>query len=123
MSQVDRVRKNDIQRKWRKENPEKVEEYKRKHYRYDPESTRDYQLRALYGITNSDYEAMLAAQGGTCAICGISKNKNGRKFAIDHDHKTGKIRGLLCVNCNAGIGNMKDDVDLLSRALAYLKKW
>ena len=64
---------------------------------------------------------MLAAQGGCCAICGTSDTGKRKAFAVDHNHDTGKIRGLLCSNCNTGIGNLRDNVELLERAIDYLR--
>ena len=63
---------------------------------------------------------MLAAQDGKCAICGTTSTGNRKAFHVDHDHKTGKVRGLLCSNCNTGIGNLRDDIGLLNRAIEYL---
>lgn len=60
---------------------------------------------------------MLEAQGGCCAIC---KAPKGNKLCVDHDHRTGKVRGLLCSNCNAGLGMFKDSEDLLQSAKGYL---
>ena len=61
---------------------------------------------------------MLSNQSGHCAIC---INKDKRKLAVDHCHKTGKIRGLLCSNCNQGLGMFKDNLDFLGRARNYLR--
>lgn len=79
-----------------------------------------------YGITPVDYAEMLDAQGGVCAICGepeTTKHKKGtvRQLSVDHNHKTGKVRGLLCHNCNCGIGRLKDDIEKLRKAIAYLE--
>lgn len=66
---------------------------------------------------------MLAAQNGGCAICSTTTpDGNARRFHVDHDHETGKIRGLLCHSCNTGIGKLRDDPDLLLSAVAYLRK-
>ena len=73
-----------------------------------------------YGITNSDYEVLLQKQNGVCAICG-NKNKAGKRLVVDHDHKSGVVRGLLCNTCNIGIGNLRDDPSILQKALAYLR--
>lgn len=64
---------------------------------------------------------MLAAQGGKCAICG-GTNPGGHRLAVDHDHTTGAVRGLLCHACNAGIGKLRDDPALLRVAADYLDK-
>jgi hypothetical protein len=78
----------------------------------------DY-LTRRYGLTIDQYRVLLDRQGGKCAICG--GNENGRRFAVDHCHDTGRIRGLLCMKCNTGIGKLRDSVDLLRKAIAYLE--
>ena len=93
---------------WKKENPDKVSASKRKD-----------NLKAKYGLSVAEYDAMLRNQGGGCAVCG----KNGqRRLAVDHDHATGKIRGLLCVKCNIAIGNANDDPALLQKMRDYLRR-
>lgn len=87
----------------------------------DPEYTRRRALARLYGITLEKYDAMLAEQGGGCAICGATKpGGRGKYFHVDHDHGTDEVRGLLCHACNTGIGALADDVDRLMAAAAYL---
>lgn len=81
------------------------------------ESERRRRYRRLYGITVEQYDAHVAAQGGTCAICGTAPEQ---RLAVDHDHDTGAVRGLLCFTCNAGLGLLGDSVVRLARALAYL---
>lgn len=66
-----------------------------------------------------DFRKMEADQGGCCKICGGPPNGKGL-FHIDHDHQTGKIRGLLCATCNVGLGSFKDDKELLHKAITYL---
>ena len=73
---------------------------------------------ARYGLTTEDYNNMLLAQENSCAICGSSD----RSLVIDHDHKTNKVRGLLCSNCNTGIGKLGDTSELLRRAIDYLDR-
>ena len=63
---------------------------------------------------------MLEEQGGVCAICG--GDENGRTLAVDHDHQTGQIRGLLCSKCNVAIGYLSDSLEILKNAFAYLEK-
>lgn len=81
-------------------------------------------LRNNYGMTVDQYDAMLVAQGGVCAICGLPQ-KGGKTSSVnlhvDHDHATSKIRGLLCHNHNVGLGHFQDDPGLLERAAAYLR--
>lgn len=75
-----------------------------------------------YGITRQQYDQMFVEQKGLCKIC--QKIPSGRwdELCIDHDHVTGKVRGLICHNCNVGIGNFFDDPLLLEKAAEYLRK-
>ena len=84
----------------------------------DPDRARDLRLRRIYGITAEQYDRILAFQGGTCAICKRPPGKN--RLAIDHDHKTGLIRGLLCWQHNSGLTKFGDDGELLENAVAYI---
>lgn len=92
-----------------------------------PAVQRRTRLEKVYGITHEQYDAMLGAQGGGCAICG--RGPNGASLAIDHDHTCcpgagscgGCIRGLLCGNCNRGIGHLGDDAQRLRMAITYLE--
>ena len=89
---------------------------------YSPDYNANGMLKKNYGITLADYDAMVEKQGGKCAICESTKPKTpGVRFAVDHDHKTGKVRGLLCGPCNAGIGKLGDDIALLTAAIEYLR--
>lgn len=80
------------------------------------------QLKHHYGLTIEEYDAMLSSQGHKCAICRRSAQEFTTALAVDHDHKTGKVRGLLCSNCNNGLGRFKDDPAVMSAAVAYLNK-
>lgn len=71
-----------------------------------------------YGITSDDFDKMFNEQRGCCKICGIDITK---KCHIDHNHTTGKVRGLLCHNCNVAIGHAKEDVNLLTKIIQYLE--
>jgi hypothetical protein len=78
-----------------------------------------------YGISVEEYDAIKNEQGGLCAICGgfpQRTNKRINRLCIDHDHKTGKVRGLICYNCNVGLGQFEDDIDRLSAAISYLRE-
>ena len=79
-------------------------------------------LIRLYGITLEDYEHMFYEQGRACAICGRVADEFRRDLAVDHDHVTGKVRGLLCPDCNRGLGGFHDDIELIEKALQYLQK-
>ncbi len=90
------------------------------------EVTRDYKRRQQSGVTPQQVEALLAKQRGVCAICGQPERTSNRgnrvsELAVDHDHTTGTIRGLLCARCNLGLGYFNDDVNLIRRAQRYLE--
>ena len=76
-------------------------------------------LKREYGMTIADYDALLVQQDGRCAICGVQPTL--KRLAVDHDHATGRIRGLLCDNCNQALGKLKDDPELLRTAIRYLE--
>ena len=84
-------------------------------------------LKKKYGMSELDYDTMLAAQNMGCAICG-SLEPNGRVglcgpvFHVDHCHKSGQIRGLLCHYCNVGLGHFGDDILTLARAITYVER-
>lgn len=94
----------------------------------------DPRLRAIrhkraskYGITGAQYDAMLQAQGRVCAVCGRPETRvarNGTPFTlpVDHDHATGKVRGLLCSNCNFALGAVNDSIAVLRGLIAYLER-
>ena len=73
------------------------------YYEQSRRSIRKYQLKKNFGLTLEDYDNMLEYQKGMCAICG-GVNKNGMRLAVDHNHDTGEIRGLLCQRCNTHLG-------------------
>jgi hypothetical protein len=104
-------------RAWRQRNPERNKANRRALYR-------KHDLKKDFGLTIEEYDAMLAAQLGVCAICGREETATYRgrirQLAVDHDHETGKIRGLLCGQCNRGLGCFTDDSARLIAAATYL---
>ena len=92
-------------REWRKKNEHRV---------------RDREYRKRFGISLEDYQAMLDQQGGCCAIC--FKKPKRRRLNVDHCHKTGVVRGLLCDICNAVLGLLEDSPEVLTRAASYLQE-
>lgn len=109
---------------WRDRNKGVVLERRREAYK---RSEYDKHLRDKYGISEQDYERLLVEQGGRCAICRTDNPPSwkGRKRAtwhIDHDHATGVVRGLLCFNCNSGLGHFKDSDARLIAAADYLRR-
>lgn len=91
-------------------------------WRNDPDSKRNSQLKNRHNITLIQYNQMFTNQSGNCAICNINQIKLKRRLAVDHCHKTGKIRGLLCERCNVSLGNFNDNVETLKNAILYLSK-
>ena len=87
------------------------------------ENRRAHGLRK-YGLTVKEFDALAAAQGGRCAVCSQKPKEGDRKrnLAVDHEHATGRIRGLLCDACNIGLGMFRDDPRRLRAAIAYLKR-
>jgi len=81
-------------------------------------------LRHKHGITLEDYDSLLKLQNGVCAICNKPPSSNTRKgyLSVDHDHKTNKIRGLLCSLCNNVLGFAGDSIKVLEKSIEYLKK-
>ena len=75
-------------------------------------------LKYRYGITEEQYDQMLEKQNHTCAICNEKPEKN---LAVDHCHTTGEVRGLLCMNCNKGLGMFKEDENRIIKAAEYIK--
>ena len=80
--------------------------------------------RRRTGCTPKQYEELFRIQGGKCAICGATPENNmlGNALGLDHDHRTGKIRGLLCSPCNRGLGYFRDSPTLLQNAITYMRK-
>jgi Recombination endonuclease VII len=85
------------------------------------ETNKDYQRKWTYGLSQEDYDAMIASQNGVCRICGHIPDE-GKAFHVDHCHATGKVRGLLCSRCNTGLGMFRDDPDALRKAADYLEQ-
>lgn len=79
----------------------------RKPYRPTPEQQRDWSLRKNYGVTLEQFRAMVARQRGLCAICAKDVTANSRTCHLDHDHKTGAVRGILCAGCNTAVGHIE----------------
>jgi len=87
---------------------------------------RSSRLERVYGITFSEYRKMYQAQAGKCAICETERPLSADRplpFGVDHHHDTGQIRGLLCTNCNAGLGMFKDMIERFDNAKAYLERF
>ena len=108
-------------RKWSEENAEYARQRSRQWYCNNTDKKRARDLRIKFGITPEIYETMLASQNGVCAICSKSC-KSGKLLAVDHDHNTGRVRGLLCMECNTGLGKFLDSAELLRKSADYLER-
>lgn len=127
MSDEQKQRQRAYQKAWYEENRERLSAMAKKRHDANPEKVKasleassdrrkDYMLRWHYGISLSEYNARKSAQQGVCAICGSAE-----KLYVDHDHATSEVRGLLCHKCNAAIGLMGEDPDVLRKAIEYLR--
>lgn len=127
-------------KKFREEHPEQVKQWMRDAYERNPQKYIDYatarkdrdpeawaylqfrnRLRREYGLAIEDYERMLAEQGELCAIC-RGPQTPGRRLAVDHCHKTGLVRGLLCDNCNKTLGLFGESAERFDRCAEYLRR-
>ncbi len=119
-------------RRKRKRNWERHYEYMTKYWKEHPEDRKRYnfaqRLKTAFGMTVDDYQQMLLAQGGKCAICstihwGNQKNNRPLGPSVDHDHRTGRNRGLLCSHCNLTLGLLNDDPLIFEAAASYLRRF
>lgn len=110
-------KKRHQSKKFRITHKKGVEKYRRSEK--GKEAYRKGRYKRSYGITLDDYDKMFEQQNGVCAICG-EINDGGRRLCVDHDHKTNKIRGLLCGNCNKALGFVKEDIVILSKIANYI---
>ena len=113
----DKIREN------RAEKIDTIRAQQRARYHSNPQKYRDYSLRRLYGITSADYERMFQEQDGKCAVCKTCDFVGpGKKLHVDHDHKTGLVRGLICVRCNVLIGMAQEQPARFRAAIIYLER-
>jgi len=110
-----------------KSNPERLEKLREWQKRYRDKNRKalsDGERRRRFGVTPEMYASLLQSQNGTCAICNKEETATRlgkvKALSVDHSHKTGAIRGLLCSDCNTGIGKLKDDPTILQSAIQYL---
>jgi len=101
-----------------RKNRDRVNLKRRERRKKYPELVTNSDLKRRFGIILDDYNQLLYKQESRCAICLIKQDN--RRFSVDHDHKTGKIRGLLCNKCNLGLGNFRDSKTILEQAIKYL---
>ncbi len=119
--QANKERFRSEQKEYYDLNKEKYAEYRRRQrekYLADPAIKRKYHLKYEYGLTLEDYHQRYSEQNGQCLICESPQEL----LDVDHDHTTGKVRGLLCNQCNTALGLLKDSPDVLLKAVAYLRR-
>lgn len=118
-------KRRELERRYKAANREKIAAQKREWRRNNPEkknaANRRWKINRALKIC--DFDALVAKQNGCCAICGIdhAARVGSGRLSIDHDHATGKVRGLLCHRCNSLLGHAKDKVETLRKAIAYLE--
>ncbi len=103
-------------------NRDKLNAYNREYRAANPLMVFASGIKRHYGITLADYDVMLEAQGGVCAICGKTPGENGRRLCVDHDHETNEVRGLLCTHCNVVLGYWHDNPETARQAMLYLRR-
>ena len=109
---------------WEEKNREAMKKYQREYRAARREVLNAKKRLEPYDLTQAELDTMLAVQGGTCAICDLPPSGKGPNAVlhIDHDHETGKVRGLLCQACNRGLGFFRDDPGRLIDAADYLRE-
>jgi hypothetical protein len=110
-------------RQWYLDNRPRALEARAIYRRENARLVKSGKLRAAFGITLEQYENMASAQDHRCLICGIHQGELRRSLAVDHCHATSKVRGLICSQCNRGLGSFKDSPSILMSAANYLKKY
>jgi hypothetical protein len=124
-----RLKRRELLRKrqaaWRKAHPKYYANQHKKRKSKDPKgyavALRKCFLKSLYGTTHEKYLELLKAQRSRCGICRTKKTGRAKYFCIDHDHKTKKIRGLLCQQCNRGLGLLGDSLKAVRAAASYME--
>lgn len=113
-------------REWKKRNPDKYKKiYNKAWIKYRETNKEGYERRKIYnicrryGISVEEYNRLQELQSYKCLIC--EREGNNRILSVDHDHTTGKVRGLLCNNCNIALGIFKEDIPIMKKAIKYLE--
>jgi len=120
-------KEREYQRQYRIRNKEKRKQYSKDHHAKNPDARRSMVYKKLYGITVENYNEMLIKQNDVCAVCKQPETivhnitKEPKRLAIDHDHNTGQVRGLLCHRCNVFLGNYEELKHLIPEFEGYLQ--
>ncbi len=105
-----------------KSHREYTREYKKKNPDTIPKVMRKLHLKKTYGITIEEWDDMFESQKGRCAICGKHQSEFENALCVDHNHKTGKVRTLLCVGCNYFVGRIENNVELVKQIIEYVEE-
>jgi len=106
-----RARTSVYNKKYAKENLDLIRQKERRN-----------NLKYKFGLTVQQYDKMFQDQGGECKICSIAQSQLKKKLCVDHNHDTGRIRGLLCDSCNRAMGLLKESIPVIEKIIDYLKK-
>ncbi|MCK5614402.1 endonuclease VII domain-containing protein [Candidatus Pacearchaeota archaeon] len=120
-NQVHKVRRHEQQKKYYQLHKAKILKRNKEYSKTEKGKSANLRkrLKSNYGITLEQYDKMIEDQNGVCAICG-GINTNGQRLCVDHDHKTGKVRKLLCHRCNSSLGWVREDITVLRLMVKYL---
>ncbi len=121
-SRKNRSRRRAAAKAWAAAHPESVKASRTKERKKNFARYAAYERRRNYGLSVEAYAAMVATHGGVCAICGKPETVKNRALSVDHDHATGRVRGLLCLLCNRVVGCAKDSAGVLRSAANYLDR-
>ena len=105
--------------RWYSNNKEKSKIKSKEYHKKNPE----YRIKSCvkkYGLSLEDFKKIFKEQNGCCKICGKHQSEFKKRLSVDHNHSTGKVRGLLCINCNRGLGSFKDNIKNLKTAVVYI---
>ena len=120
--------RKEYHQEWNRKNKDRIKEHKKEYYQKTKKERTDADLHYRYGISLAEYEEMREAQGYKCYCCGVSEkeleelypNSHHKKLCIDHCHKTGKVRKLICNRCNTLVGYLEKREHMLETALKYI---
>ncbi len=111
----------DRNKEWKQKNPTKVRQIAKNYLANNQQKFREYRLRRTFGLTIQQYDEMYLCQSGCCAVCKKHQSELNRVLCVDHDHSTGKIRKLLCHECNKALGLLYENIRTIESLAKYLR--
>ncbi len=121
MRKVTKEKDKEYASRYRNKNREAIRARMNAWNKANKDKRKHYALKEKYDLSLEEYNQMLSDQGGCCKICNRHSSLFKKALNVDHCHKTGKIRGLLCKDCNLLLGKVRDDISVLEKAITYLK--